>query len=235
MSEYPLRLLPSDSYVLRIDRDLLMANNPYLQRKCYHPEEECCVDGDRNRLTVKAFGSSGLNNMSVNILGALFKIGDEIWYQKVTDEDVWKGGNVTIEDYEGRYEPQDVQNCVYFKFDKANSLNWTFPRTFKSVEERDMYEAAIVEGMSTGNFSGKTPYTLKAHSECHHAPNVLNYWHAEIKSIIDSNPTEEVSANDKNYKKKALRGMIEKLRPYGTLNPPSNIIDLPKDLYVKSN
>lgn len=232
MSDYPLRLLPSRHYIMITDRARLKSIDPYLQRKCFKPKEECCVEGDHNKVTAAAFGSSGLNNMSVNLLGGLFRIGDEKWHQNVSDADNWTGGDVYIQQYEGRYEYQDIQASVYFKYSIADSLTWDFPRCFNSEEERDVYEAAIVDGMTEGaQFSKKTSYKLKAHSECHHSPNNLNYWHMEIRSIIDAKPPEEVDSNKKNYQKKALRAMVESLRAYSTLNPPKDIVPLPKELY----
>lgn len=234
MDEYPERLLPHNNYVVRMDRSGLTEIDPYLQRKSFLPIEECCVEGNQDCVTTRAFGQSGLYNMSVNILGGLFEVGDEKWHQAVGKEDEWNGGDVDIRKYKERYESRDVTASVYFKFRIADGLKWTFPRRFNTIQERNSYEKAIEGGLSDSETFVKTvDYLLKTHSECHHSPNMLNYWHMEIKTIIDRKPEEVVDANDKKYQKKAVRGMIEVLRPHCTLRPPHDSPILPEDVYKK--
>lgn len=233
MSEYPERILPRSCYCSKITLSDLEGKNLYLQRKCFLPEDQCCVDGDRNNVTPAAFGNSGLYNMSVNLLGGLFIIGDEKWYQYVTEKDNWETGEIDIRLYEGRYQLQDINTSVYFKFDIANNLHWQFPRCFNDQNQFNKYEEAIVKGMSNKSFTKGATYFLKAHSECEHSPNCLNYWHLEVKSVIDSLPPEEIIGNNKNYQKNALRGMIEVLRKNSSLNPPTSIGTISEKIYIK--
>lgn len=232
MPEYPIRLLPQAAYTPRMNRNRLIDIDPYLQRKSFLAMKDCCFDDNPDNVTPAAFGNSGLYRMSVNILGGLFRIGDEIWHQSLCEEDVWNGGEVDMQRFEDRYEPRKIEASVYFKFSSANDIQWTFPKRFGSKDERNEWEEAIVDGLTDKEiFEKETEYQIKAHSECHHNPNMLNYWHMEIKSIIDRKPEEEIADTKQKFKKKALRGMIEILRPNSSLRPPSNIPSLPEDLY----
>lgn len=235
MSEYPERLLPKNCYCSKIETTRLLGKNLYLQRKCFLPESQCCVDGDRNNVTPAAFGDTGLSRMSVNLIGGLFLIGDEKWYQNVTENDNWKEGDIDIKLYEGKYEIQDISTSIYFKLDIANSLHWQFPRFFNDNCQYVKYKDAIIKGMSDNfTFSKAVQYQLKVHSECHHSPHCLNYWHMEVRSIIDSIPPEEIKGKNKR-EKEALRGMIEVLRKHSSLNPPSLINIISEDVYIKNS
>lgn len=233
--EYPIRLIPRQNFRSEMDRSQLQQINPWLQRKCFCAESECCVEGDKNRVTRKAFGDSGLYKMSVNILGGLFEIGDEKWHQLVGEEDNWTEGEVDMEKYEDKYCLKDITTSIYFNFNSADTLDWQFPRRFNDKDEFDACKEAIISGMSEEpTFSKKQEFTLKGHSECYHTPNCLNYWHVEVRSIIDSMPPTEIADNKQNYKKRALRNMIEVLRKLCTLNPPKAYCLLPETLYVCS-
>lgn len=231
--EYPIRILPQKGYITQMGRDVLTSVNPWLQRKSYRPIEECCIDGDINRITPKAFGDVGLTRMSVNIIGGLYWISDEIWHQSMHEEDNWDGEKViALEDFRGRYNMEDKPiTPIYFTFEDANSLNWTFPRIFQNAAQHDKYKDAIVEGLD--GFQKDLTYTLKAYSECLHVATDLNYWHAEIRSVIDSLPPEEIRKMKASYQKQAIHGMIEKLRVKSSLNAPSNIPQFHKDSYMR--
>lgn len=231
--DYPERIMPQEDYHLRMDIDVLNSINPYLQRKSDLPLSSCCVDGDLDRVTTAAFGQRGLVNMSVNIFGGLFQVGDERWHQKVSKEDAWKGGAVDIDTYEGRYEWQDEKVSVYFSFDKAHNVTWNFPRKFADKNQFSKYRDAIIEGLSpVGDFSKDVTYFLSGHSECNHDPNPLNYWHMEIASIIDSNPVEYIVKDNSNYQKMALRAMIEAIRVFASLRLPTDIPRIPEICYI---
>lgn len=230
---YPQRLLPKSNYRSCMSRTDLKDVNPLLQRKCNMPFEKCCVDNDPDNVTRAAFGEVGLAGMSVNVLGGLFLSGDERWQQNVSKDEEWTSGDVDLKMYEGKYELRDVEASVYFNFASADEMTWTFPRVFPDKAQHDKYKAAIIEGMSgVSVFSKKTPYVLNAHAECHHKPTVLNYWHVEVKSYIDSIPPEEITNSGSSYRKKALNQMVETLRVKSTLNPPESVPEISMSIYT---
>ncbi|MCM1143037.1 MAG: hypothetical protein NC453_31105 [Muribaculum sp.] len=145
------------------------------------------------RVTREAFGKVGLTRMSVNILGGLFEIGDEVWLQKMGEDDNWTDQPIDLSDYVGRYEYLGSAVSIYFQFAAADMLQWQFPRMFDSQGQYDQYRDAIVSELGEpASFAKGTQYQLKAHAECHHAPTSLNYWHLEVKTIVDSIPPEEI-------------------------------------------
>lgn len=114
--EYPERLLPKPNYCAQMARRELSGINPFLQRRCTCSADMCCVNGDQMRVTREAFGKIGLTRMSVNLLGGLFEIGDERWLQKMGDEDVWKGDEVNIIDYEAQIRISRLCRGYIFPF-----------------------------------------------------------------------------------------------------------------------
>lgn len=158
MEKYPDRLIPKVHYRLNMVREELRTYDPYLQRKCPCPHEECCMDNDPSRVTREAFGNVGLNRMSVNMLGALFLPGDERWHQNMTDEDNWNGTSVELDQYEGKYVLKEPCDSVYFIFSKADMMDWTFPRIFAEKAQHDKYKDAIISEMGEREaFSKKLP------------------------------------------------------------------------------
>lgn len=230
MSEYPEHILPRACYRKRMDPEELNQPRVYLQRKCYADRSECCENNDPDRVTTAAFGRTGLHHMSVNLLGGLFGPGDELWYQDVGEEDIWNGGDVELSTYSAKYREDPIQASVYFQFNKAHNLTWTFPRSFDSQKQHDRYADAIVSGMS-GSFSKDQSYDLRCSAKCEHSPSVLNYWHFEVVGKIDSVPAEEIYGKNSSQKR-AMRMMIEALRPFSTLSYPTDCLSLPENFYT---
>lgn len=235
---FPLQIISDPCYNHSMDLSHLCDLNVCLQRACCSSFDECCKDGNPDSVFPEAFGPiKTVKKMSVNLLGGYFVVGHERWSIKKPACDEWRGGEVNhLELQKVITFTDEAYPSVYFRYSIANSIKWTFPRTFPDQATFDKQRDKIIEEYEQGaRFSKNETYHMKAHTSCLHVPTQMNYWHCEVHSFIEENPEDQDVDRDKGYRGMALRGMVEILRKECTLRVPKaeDIPRIPEALYLR--
>lgn len=235
-SAFPLQIIPAPYFVKEMERCHLNELNVWLQRACPAPLNECCKDGDPDNVVPEAFGSINTwKKMSVNLLGAHFEIGHECWIIKKPACDPWMGEVIDPNSFlEYIVYVSENYPSVYFTFIDADTLKWTFPRTFPDQATFDNQKDKIIDAYKDKlKFVKGQDYKIPASSKCSHVPTRMNYWHCEVHTFIEANPKDEDVDKIQSYRKTALREMVEILRKNCTLSPPEQIPLIKERLYSK--
>lgn len=230
---YPWHILPQSNYKASMEDKDLLNLDVILQRKCFCNLEECLHPLTGEILPV-AFGKKdSLKQLSLNILGGCFLLGDEKWHPKDCENDAWQKCPEEFDQIKDSVGYFENYPSLYFSFSKADSIQFSLPRRFGNKALFDSQKDKIIKGYEEGEkFDSNKDYFFKVTIKCHHVPNKANYWHAQAHTLIHTNPEEDVNATKKKYQGDALRIMVENLIPISSISIPKEIPSIPKSLYI---
>lgn len=237
MCEYPIRILPKEQYVRRIDVGLLHkeCQTSLLARRL--DAEECPFHyiGGRKLLNEGVINDDVLD-WSTNLLGGEFKIEDVFWRQKGEGIEEWNDGDVDICKYNGCYEHTKSSYCVFIAINSLHNITVPYKRVFGSKSDLEKYlekthdiTVDAIEQQHAGY-----EQECRATITIEHKPTKLNYWHMTIE-ITPKDFTEPITRDGKKNKsvkrrvKEALHLHIIK----NVICEEPQISGIPQRLYVK--
>lgn len=184
MPEYPLEILPHESYRAKMDVDSLV----------YHESDACVVRrvADKPQLDnvfgVTVFVNYGILqakdvlDMSTFLLGAQYQ-NIHLPFVDASKRD-WKGEKTE----EIRGVLADANNWSYIdapsfplmiRLSRLHQQSFAYPRTFDSPKQKKEYEEKYKIRDFYATDDGKILYSFSIRFE--HVPTLLNYWHFEMK------------------------------------------------------
>lgn len=206
LSDYPDRIFPKANYKQTIDLDLLLESHDYqVSRRIDVPFEEATDDLGGELYLRPSIIESFDERLSMNILGAEFKVDDTKYSQRGISSKPWT--------YEMEIDKEQVLQNIEYKelsfpavFD-ASCLTRTIPynRAFNKKQEADDLINAlgrIVDCIDKNMADCKLVSDIPSNSFLKHSPTVSNYWHVEFQ--IKPSPLEPPLVNVKSSWKKSL-------------------------------
>ena len=208
MPEYPLEILPHESYRAKMDVDSLV----------YHESDACVVRrvADKPQLDnvfgVTVFVNYGILqakdvlDMSTFLLGAQYQ-NIHLPFVDASKRD-WKGEKME----EIRGVLADANNWSYIdkpsfpliiRLSQLHLKTFDYPRTFESPKQKTDYEEKYKINSFYAIDDKKAIYSFSIRFV--HTPTLLNYWHFEMKLY----PSMDVVFPRKEEKKKWMRMMVE--------------------------
>lgn len=192
---YPRCLAPRKGYRYRLPMCLLLRDHPELTvvRRCDDPEPFAYSGtGNIRKLKDDVFKGENLLEMSVNLLGASFKL-CHLAFSGIFDitKDEWNGTDEFDFSRTDEYysEKTDSFGAIFFGVAQANVFTFPYPKavdqksyaSLKAAGEKTRKKEGIdVELVSALGSYGNNMTQMKAWLRVNHHPNILNYWHMQI-------------------------------------------------------
>lgn len=245
MVSYPLQILPHTDYLLPIVIDAVIAEghgNVLVQRRSDCPELIAFEDGQRDSSKVTSHAFVNIAEMSMNLMGGLFKSERAYWSQKKPAHDNWDGKEVDPAKYLVSCEPTDPDAPLfYFKIASLHGLDFPHPRRGQKPKDMELYSVvnAVIE-----QFTGKDGKSFKGFKTngklfVNHVPTMMNYWHIQLE-LRSKKKDKEDSKEDKDsweaFPKSRYedvrRELVEALKNRIILDPEE--VTLPEKFYKTS-
>lgn len=222
---YPLEILPSTNFVMKLDMDALMLK--YSRLTIVRQVEGVLddfweeVEGKEVKvLSTKVFSSS-MYNLSMNLLGGLFLADKHLPFLPQGNEACgdWDGSDVNIDNFAGTNFYSETQPCfgICFYVNEVNGLFIPYRKQFKTQEGFNLYKDQVkvvanqleleIEKLIVGTFiNSKQPTEVYARTTVNHSPNRLNYWHTTLDTYTPNSQEYLNSSSElSNAEKKALK------------------------------
>lgn len=171
---YPLSILPRKKFIVKIDLEGLSSDNNeyYLVRRSNNGADDTW-NADTGILREDAILVEDIPCLSLNILGAKFKVPHIKFQPKGEASKPWKGESINFYTYKDSYKVDTVGSPIYFKLKDLH--NRTFP--YERVKDSGI-KGFIAQLKLAINSNGKYPF--QGSTKVIHTPNNLNYWHIEL-------------------------------------------------------
>lgn len=182
------KILPSDSYINEFNINEVENKDLYVVRRI--DNDKIVKNGEVRKLREETFSSKDVPNMSMNILGAKYKLCHLKYIIKSPGCEKWAGGKITLLSVLLKRKciriSANYSACAY-KISSLHNRKVPYERSFSSM--KDYKDANIKEENQAicamqntlfKDFKENKPYQFEAVIELKHVPTNFNYWHIEL-------------------------------------------------------
>lgn len=190
-TNYPKAIIPVPGYKLSLDFDLIETELILLVRRSNQSYAET-YDED-GCLKEQAISPIEMPNMSLNLLGAKFKIKHIDYIQKKHAADPWDGKRVEISEIIKDIENKGSSIPIFIRHSDINNKSFPYQRPKEQLSQPQILLLESL-GYNLNQTSALGLVPLEGSTKITHTPTMSNYWHVELK-MMQSDGSEIIRKN----------------------------------------
>lgn len=222
----------------------------YVQRRIDDKWAKVLVSKPRNAFgvpDVEYFNLDTAYGMSVNLLGGddQFKAEFVDWVQGKPGCDKWQSGEIDFDKEKDCATHHPGTLSIYVNVNEAHRHPFPYKREIKDKNQLKIYKDVILvmdeadlEEAEKDKSEGRPPLTkVQGTIIVDHKPTNFNYWHCEI--YVEHYPDKKDPTKRARVKKRrndsdelAIRGMVQALCDFSSLDAPEPIARIPEPHYM---
>ncbi|WP_333876237.1 hypothetical protein, partial [Flavobacterium sp.] len=180
---------PKTKYKVEINfDDLTSSNSVYVLRRSELPQDETFHKFNDGSIILNddALLSERIPELSLNLMGGVFKLKHSAFVPIKNGSKVWTGGKIYLSEYFSDYKIDNQNGCIYIN---ANQLhNKTVPYEIESNpnlhKEIEKFIRTVGPNGTNNVIRNSPPDSISLLGKIYfkHVPVNLNYWHIELKT-----------------------------------------------------
>lgn len=183
---YPKAIIPVPGYKLSLDFDLIETELILLVRRSNQSYADT-YDED-GFLKEQAISPIEMPNMSLNLLGAKFKIKHIDYIQKKHAADPWDGKRVEMSEIIKDIENKENSIPIFIRYSDISNKSFPYQRPKEQLSQSQiLLLESLGYNLSQTSALGLIP--LKGITKIAHTPTKSNYWHVELKMMQSDGST----------------------------------------------